>query len=112
MSTAGGNPLRQLAQRGAPNRGLHFTQAPVCSKRVVQPAKSRRMWLAVDLVVILAMVFVGPHAPPKFFGVGGYHTTLARRGHDLVLAERECRNIAKRAHRSAFVGCAVPLRAI
>src|SRR5262249_24621049 len=112
MLAACGEPQRQLAQSDPPDGRLNLAQSPVGSKGIVQPPKSGRTSRAVDLVVILSMVLVGPHALPQIVGVGSDHATLAGRGHDLVLAERKRGCVAKRPDGPPFVHCSMRLGAI
>src|SRR5215470_20115250 len=110
MPAARGEPLRQLAQSDSSHGRLNLAQSRVGSKRVVQPPKSGRTSRAVDLVIILSMVLVGPHALPQIVGVSGDHATLAGRGHDLVLAERKRGCVAEGSHGPPSVDCSMCLR--
>jgi len=55
------------------------------------------------------MVLELPRLAPKSLVIGCQHTAFATGGHDLVLAEREGRNITQRPDRPSFVGCPMTL---
>src|SRR5690606_36716468 len=76
------------------------------------PAEAGRVRALVHGLPALTVILVGPHPRPQRFVRGGDHAAFSAGGHDLVLAEGPCADVADGSDGPAHVLRTVCLRAI
>src|SRR5690606_35920678 len=107
-----GVPTRHTLQLDPPDNGLGLHHSPIRAEAVVQPAEAGRVRALVHGLPALAVILVGPHPRPQRFVRGGDHAAFSAGGHDLVLAEGPCADVADGSDGPALVLRTVCLRAI
>ena len=75
----------------------------------MQPSEPRRVLALVNRRITLAMIFEGPHRPPKILVIRCHHATLTAGGHDLVLTETPRADVPDAADAAALVTRAMGL---
>ena len=127
--TQSGNPGKGLRQKSriSPSRfhkswqfpqdhpadsRLYLCESPICSERLVKPAKPWGMLTIVNGIVTLAMVLEAPRALPNPLVIGREHAPFSAGRHDFVLTKGKSGYISERTDRAAFVSRAVGLRTV
>jgi hypothetical protein len=103
---------RKFRKQAAPDGSLHFGEAPVRSKTLMQPTKPMRSLLFMSSVIRLTVVFETPCPFPQLAVICGEHAALSAGGQDFVLAKGESSNIAQASDRSPLVRRTMRLSAI